>query len=114
MSRKFSYYFGHIGEIVSAIFLLLKFYWILTRRFKTPFGEIDLIAKKNNQLIFLEIKSRKHFTHQEVVSSRQRQRITSAAQFFILKNNKYRNYYLRFDVIFINKYLIPKHIKNYW
>ena len=114
LSKKNSYYFGHIGEIIAAIFLLLNFYWLLARRFRTPFGEIDLIAQKKNQLIFIEIKSRNNFTHREVISTKQKERITSSAQFFILKNKKYQNFYVRFDVIFINKYLIPKHIKNYW
>lgn len=113
-SKKISYYFGHIGEIISAFFLICGFYWILARRYKTPFGEIDLIAKKNKEVIFIEIKSRKYFEHQEIISSKQKQRINSAAQFFLIKNKKYHDFNLRFDVIFINKYLIPTHIKNYW
>lgn len=54
------YYFGLFAELTSYLYLSFKFYKIIDRRFKSPFGEIDLIAKKGNHLIFIEVKDRKN------------------------------------------------------
>ena len=40
--------FGHYGEYFAMLFLMLKGYSILERRYKTKVGEIDIIAKKKN------------------------------------------------------------------
>ena len=40
------YYFGLAAEIIASWYLRINFYQIIKHRFKSPFGEIDLIAKK--------------------------------------------------------------------
>ncbi len=109
-----SYYFGFFAEIYSSIYLRILFYNILKRRYKTPFGEIDLIAKKSNQIIFIEIKARTDISLMDFISKKQQSRINKAAEYFLVRNKKYNNCLVRFDAIFINKYLYLKHIKNYW
>ena len=49
---------GRIAEICAAGLLLLKGYRILARRFKTPQGEVDLILRKRNALVCVEVKAR--------------------------------------------------------
>ena len=112
--KKLSYYFGHFSEFISCIYLSLKLYLILHRRYKTPFGEIDLISKKNKQIVFIEVKYRKKFFHNEVISTHQQKRIKNAAIYFLNKNIKYQSYNLRFDVIFISFPVNILHIKSYW
>ncbi len=108
------YYFGIIAEIIASFYLRLKFYQIIAHRLKTPFGEIDLIAKKGNTIIFLEIKARNDTSLMDFISKYQQQRIIKAAQYFILTTSRYQKFSLRFDAIIINKYLWPKHFLNYW
>ena len=108
------YYFGLIAEKIAAFYLRCKFYQIIAERFKSPFGEIDLIAKRGKQIIFIEIKARKDASLMDFISRRQQGRINKAAQYFLLKNAKYQNYHLRFDAIIMNKYFIPTHFKSYW
>jgi putative endonuclease len=50
--------FGHWGEKVAMRFLEKKDYIILDNNVRTPYGEIDIIAKKNNRLFFVEVKTR--------------------------------------------------------
>jgi putative endonuclease len=47
---------GHLGEYFAILFLMVKGYSILERRYKTKVGEIDIIAKKKNVTIFCEVK----------------------------------------------------------
>jgi putative endonuclease len=49
---------GKTGERLACRFLMRKGYEIIERNFKTPLGEIDLIAKKGCLLIFIEVKTR--------------------------------------------------------
>ena len=108
------YYFGIIAEIIAAFYLRCKFYQILARRFKSPFGEIDLIAKKGKQLIFVEIKARRDTSLMDFISKHQQQRIIKTSQYFLIRFPKYQTCKLRFDAIIMNKYFWPLHFKNYW
>ncbi|MBP5618294.1 MAG: YraN family protein, partial [Clostridia bacterium] len=49
---------GERGEKLAARYLRRKGYRILERNFQTRFGEIDLIARKGDQLVFVEVKTR--------------------------------------------------------
>lgn len=109
-----TYYFGLIAEIIASWYLRLKFYQIIEHRFKSPFGEIDLIAKKNNQLVFIEIKARKDTSLMDFIGKRQQLRINKAAEYFLIRYPKYQIYQIRFDAIIMNKFFWPKHFKNYW
>ena len=49
---------GLSAENRAAAFLMAKGYRILAKRFRTPYGEIDLVARKRNLLAFIEVKAR--------------------------------------------------------
>ena len=108
------YYFGLFAEKIACFYLNVKFYQILARRYKTPFGEIDIIAKKGNEIIFIEVKARKETDLMDFISKHQQQRINKAAQYFLLNFSKYQTYNLRFDAIIMNRNFLPKHFIGYW
>ncbi len=115
MRKKYrAYYFGFIAEIFAVIYLWLKFYQVINRRFKSPFGEIDIIAKRGRTLIFIEVKARRNTSLMDFISKRQQNRVTQAAQFFLLRNPKYQRHNIRFDAIIMNRYFWPIHFESYW
>lgn len=105
---------GHLAEIIACIILTLKGYRILKRRFKTPLGEIDLIASKEKTLILLEVKSRKTIQKAlESLTEHQKKRINQAAKFVLNDRMMSGKDHVRFD-FFALSYLRWKHIKNAW
>lgn len=113
--KKQTYKFGIIAEKIAIIFLRLKGYKILKWRYRNHFGEIDIIAKKSQKIIFIEVKARKNKTNiEEILKPKQLTRIKRSAQFFIAKNPQFHNCDLRFDFIEIGKFFLPKHQRNYW
>ncbi len=116
-----SYRFGFLAEFVVIVFLRLKGYKILKHRYKTFVGEIDIIAKKGNYLIAVEVKARKKIVIQngflidEVVGKNQRERIKRAINCFVKTNyKKYSNHNIRFDLIVVSPYKIPFHLLGFW
>lgn len=103
-----SYYFGLVSEYLAMLLYIIKLHVILARRFKTKYGEIDFICKRFKTLVFVEVKARS-FDYDEVICSKsQQKRITRAAEFFLLKNPKYHDYNLRFDLVLIRPFVMPK------
>jgi putative endonuclease len=114
MTRKQAYYFGILAEKIAMLFLFLKGYKILKWRYKSMFGEIDIIAKKSDVIIAVEVKARssKIFI-EEVLQLRQIERVKKSLQFFIAQNPGLQHYNLRFDFIKINRFFLPKHYSNF-
>ena len=109
-----SYYKGIITEYIAIIYLFLHGYTILKRRYKTKFGEVDIIASKNHSIIGVEIKARfgKEPTP-EYVFDKQRERIKRALNYFIIKNqDKYIKYSVLTEIIIFKNYFSLKHYKN--
>ena len=111
--------FGKKGEDIAVKYLTRKKYEIIFRNYHSQFGEIDIIALKNNELIFFEVKTRKSNFESAFssVSITKQKKISKTALCFLSKNTKYDNFLTRFDVIALiydqrkNSYEI-KQIKN--
>jgi putative endonuclease len=114
MNRKQTYKFGLFAEKISMILLWIKGYKILEWRYKTYFGEIDIIAKKSCMIVVIEVKARSSkFLVEEVLYPKQIERIKKAAEFFIVKNSQFQNYDLRFDFIEFEGFFTVRHHKNF-
>jgi putative endonuclease len=83
--KKFeAYLWGIIAEWLSYMYLFLKAYSPIDRRWKSPVGEIDIVAYKNKLLVFIEVKARPSIkAGLEAVSVHQRIRIENAARSWI-------------------------------
>ncbi len=115
MSRINSYKKGLLSELYASWFLRLKGYKILQPRYKTPFGEIDLIAVKSKSVVCVEVKYRPTADQAiEAVSYKSQKRIISAAQFFLVRHQKYHQADIRFDVVTVTPYFGIRHHKNAW
>lgn len=113
--RQKAYRLGLWAEVLAAFYLMLRGYRILSRRYKTRQGEIDLVARKGKTVVFIEVKGRSDLsTALEAVTPRTQKRVMAAANGFIAKNMKYQAYDLRFDVIAICPPFSVKHLDNAW
>lgn len=95
---------GKIGEKTASSYLNSKGYVILEKNYSCRLGEIDIIAKKGRDLIFIEVKTRTNLNYgypEESVSGFKIKKIKDVAKFFIANNNSFSNFNFRFDVISI-------------
>jgi len=109
---------GVKAERAAANWLKLKGYKILEMRYKTKFGEIDLIISKNNLIAFVEVKARKdNATALESITPKMRLRITQSAQYYISQNDV-SEYDFRFDVVTVSPSFLGmvtiEHLDNAW
>ncbi|OFW79756.1 MAG: hypothetical protein A2887_03085 [Alphaproteobacteria bacterium RIFCSPLOWO2_01_FULL_40_26] len=114
MHYNLRYKFGILAEKIAIIFLTIKGYKILEWRYKTHGGEVDIIAQKSHEIIFIEVKARKtKLLIEEVLRPQQIKRIKRAAEIFIAKNPRFHDCLWRFDFIEVGRFFIPKHHKNF-
>ena len=95
---------GRLGENAATDFLLTENYEILEKNYRYRRAEIDLIARKNNTLIFVEVKLRKSDKFgfpEEAVSVRKQELFLEAAEHYIEKVNWQQD--IRFDIIAITR-----------
>ena len=99
-----SYNYGLFAEYVLIIYLFLHGYKILKRRYKTHFGEIDILASKSNNLIAFEVKARKNknILNTDLVSKNQLNRIFNSLKIFVSSNNKYLDYNIYCNIVLFN------------
>jgi len=104
---------GLLAESRAAMLLVAKAYRILARRWKTPFGEIDIVARRRNTLVFAEVKARDSVeAAAEALTERGKRRIVGAAEFWLAQHPADANCEIRFDVIVVTPGTMPRHIVN--
>ena len=112
-ARIAAYNGGHRGEALAALFLRCKLYRIVQRRYKTPVGEIDLIAERFGTTVFVEVKARrKAASEAETLESVNQARIIRAAQYWLARHPAKAETPLRFDIIFVTPGRLPHHLVN--
>lgn len=104
---------GRAGERKAEKFLKKTGYKILEKNYKSHFGEIDLIAQKDDEIVFVEVKTRTSIEYgygSEAVNAKKRDKYYLIAAEYLQKNRK-TDFPCRFDVIEINDGKI-NHIQN--
>ncbi|CCD87355.1 conserved protein of unknown function [Bradyrhizobium sp. ORS 285] len=102
---------GLSAEARAAALLIAKGYRILAKRFRTPHGEIDIIARKRGLVAFVEVKARASLDDAAyAVTPRQQQRIIDAAQAWLMAHPDHAELELRFDAILVAPRSLPRHL----
>lgn len=103
---------GKLGEEIASKYIISKGGKVIERNYRTKIGEVDLIAKLNGELVFVEVKSRSNINYgypSESVNYKKKRKIINVAKYYIL-DNSLDNLSIRFDVIEI--YLKEKKINH--
>ena len=106
--EKYKKTFGNLGEDAAVKYLKKKKYIILERNFNVQGGEIDIIAKKGDYVIFVEVKTRSNDDYGgglEAVNYTKQQRILKAAQVYMMNLGDVP---VRFDVVVVNGFMKGK------
>lgn len=102
---------GNLGEDAAVKYLKRKRYIILERNFNVSGGEIDIIAKDGDYVVFIEVKTRstqEYGTGAEAVNYTKQQRILKAAQVYMMN---FDDVAVRFDVVVVNGTVCGKKLK---
>ena len=92
---------GKLGEDIATQYLQKKNYKILARNYNTYQGEIDIIAKDEDEYVFVEVKTRTTSLFGrpvEAVDLKKKNHLLKATEYFVYKN-RLNNDLIRFDII---------------
>lgn len=104
---------GRQAETKAALVLRAKGFAILSRRYRTPVGEIDLVAGRGRLVVFVEVKWRSTIEAAlESIHPNARARIARAADHWLSRHPEFANYNTRFDVIALAPRRWPVHLKQ--
>jgi putative endonuclease len=104
---------GRRGEALAAWYLRAKLYRIRDTRFKTPAGEIDIVAERFGVVAFVEVKSRTRTQSDfDPLLAVDRQRIVRAANIYVARHPELVTRALRFDIILLAPGTWPRHLVN--
>lgn len=108
---------GKTGEDIATRFIKGRNYLIIERNYRCKIGEIDLIAKKDNTICFIEVKTRKSESYgrpEESINQAKIKKIKTIASYY-LTSREIGDLEVSFDAILIRfksgEYHL-KHIKN--
>lgn len=95
---------GLKGENMAAAYLWGKGYTIVERNFRCRLGEIDIIARQGDYLVFVEVRTRHDTGHglaQESITRSKIERLRRLASYYLALKNQ-PDIYARFDVVAVN------------
>jgi putative endonuclease len=104
---------GLRAETVAAVLLRAKGYRVLARRFKTPVGELDIVARRGRRLAFVEVKRRATLDEAaDALTPKAQRRLVRAAQFWLGRWPKYQVYDQCFDLVLTAPGRLPRHMQD--
>lgn len=93
--------------------LRLKGFRILERRYRTKLGEIDLIARRGDLVLIVEVKARRTLVEaMEAIARESERRIEGAADLWLARQPDYGRLSVRFDMVAVLPWRWPVHVEN--
>ncbi|MFD1329259.1 YraN family protein [Mycoplana ramosa] len=104
---------GHVAEFVAALYLLAKGYRVLALRYRTRVGEIDIIARKRDLVICVEVKARRSEESAVfAVTGTAQRRIRAASDLWLARQRDAHRLSVRYDIIAVRPWRIPRHLPD--
>lgn len=111
--RQKRYRSGRSAERIAAAYLIARGHRILSRRFATGAGEIDLITLKSGRIGFVEVKRRATLSDCEAsITPKLRNRVRAAAHLWMARNARYQNHEQGFDIVFVVPWRWPVYLRD--
>jgi putative endonuclease len=111
--RRFTYLRGRGAERLALIWLMLKGYRPLARRFSAQGGEIDLIMRCGDTVAFVEVKARGTMeVALESIGATKKHRLGRAARAWLSRHPWAATLTLRADAVFLAPGHFPRHLPN--
>jgi putative endonuclease len=113
IDRRAAFARGLSAESRAAMLLIAKGFRIVARRWRSPVGEIDIVARRHRLLVFVEVKARDSAdAAAEAVTPQQQRRLIAAADAWLARNPDDATRNIRFDVILVAPKSLPRHLTN--
>ncbi len=111
---------GKLGEDIAAKYLENKSYKIVVRNYRKKWGELDIVASENNELVFVEVKTQRggfEWRPEENVTQRKKHQLSRIINTYLKENKISENQNWRIDVLaieldFKTQNARVEHIKN--
>ncbi len=97
---------GREGEERAAVYLKREGYEILERRFRSGPGEVDIICRKADTVVFVEVKTWNVFGLEDLersINSRKRGKIKTTSSIYLQSHPELGGCHIRFDLIFLSR-----------
>lgn len=109
--RRATFLRGHRAETIALLYLLVKGYWPITRRYSAAGGEIDLIMRRGETIAFVEVKSRGLMDDAlSAITATKRRRFSRAVRSWVSRHSWAEGKTWRADAVFIAPGRWPRHI----
>lgn len=106
---------GRAGEAIAALLLQEEGWKILSRNYRGPRGEIDIIARRGEILAFVEVKNWSAFDAEELgvaLSPEKTRRIVETSKIFLARNREYSSARVRYDLLLIREGRVARRIES--
>lgn len=108
-----AYRLGHSSEWLAAMALRLKGFRIIARRYKTKLGEIDLVARRGDLVLIVEVKARRTLDEaMDAIGFESQRRIEGAADLWLIRQRDHARLSLRFDLVAVLPWRWPIHVAD--
>lgn len=112
-SRRAALRWGMHAELVAALYLSLKFYTVLARRYAAAGGEIDLVLRRGRMIVFVEVKARADLAAAaDAIGVDKRRRIMRAIERWRVRNPWSASFSLRCDAVLVSPWRWPLHVED--
>lgn len=104
---------GRTSEYIAAIYLLLKGYRIVALRYRTRAGEVDIVARRGDVAVFVEVKARREEgLAVDAVSFAAQQRIRAASDIWLSRQADAASLSQRYDIVAVLPGRWPRHFRD--
>lgn len=104
---------GFLAEYIAAVFLLFKGYHIAAMRYRGKAGEVDIVARRGDIVVFIEVKARRTLqSGVDAVGPETQRRIRGASEQWLSRQKDFARLSWRYDIIVVSPFHLPKHIRD--